>query len=161
MRNDDTRDWPIREDIAFQARVWTAQRAAWIGFVLIPLLALSGVFAHGVLSERTAGGVPPMSVDYEAFQRVTDLTRFVIHVAPAGSSELRLGAPFQQTYEIESLTPQPARSTAGDDGLRMTFDHPGGPLSVVIWARPRRFGRLAFSADSGGTPLTLNILVYP
>jgi hypothetical protein len=154
-------DFALREDPAFQARVWATQRIAWFVFLAIPLLALTGLFAHGALSRQTAGAARQFSVDYEAYQRVTALTKFVIHAAPAATSDVRLGPSFQQTYEIESIAPQPTRSAAGEDGLHLTFEHSSGPLDAVIWARPRRFGHAGFVAEGGGTAVILNIFVYP
>jgi hypothetical protein len=162
MRKSDDRDYPVHEDPAFQARTWAAQRAAWALFVIIPVLGLSGLFAHGVLSEQTAGDGRALSIDYQRFQRVTDLSRFVVHIAPAQAPELRLSASFHEIYEIESIQPQPAHSTASADGLHLNFTPTsGGPLVAVIWARPRRFGRFALVAQSGAEPVTFNVLVYP
>jgi hypothetical protein len=157
---DDTH-FPLREDRNFQGITWTAQRIAWVIFLIIPLLALTGLFSGGALSSRTGGNGQSFSIDYDAFQRVTALTHFVVHLPQAQNAELRLGPRFQQDYEIESVAPQPAKSAAGGDGLHLTFDRSGGPLDAVIWARPRRFGAIRFAAQGAGEAVTLNILVYP
>lgn len=155
-------DHPIEEDFPFQERTWAVQRVAWAVFALIPLLALSGLFATGPLSDRTAGEAGNFTVYYERFQRVTRLTHFTVQIAAGQPGELRLGAPFQRAYEIERIDPHPARSTGGNDGLLLTFDKPAsGPLIANIWARPRRFGWFELSAQSGATPVTFHILIYP
>jgi len=153
-------DFPPREDLKFQRDVWRVQRVAWALFIIVPAVALSGLFAHGALSYRTAEG-ETLSIDYEAFQRVTDLTRFVIHFSSDGPQQVRLGPRFQQDYEIESIAPQPAKSAGGGDGLHLTFDGAGGAFDAVIWAKPRRFGSTEFAVQGNGNPSVLNIFVYP
>jgi hypothetical protein len=161
MPNQRRREYPIHEDAVFQARTWALQRVAWVIFVLIPMLALSGLFAHGLLSEQTAGNAATLAVEYQRFQRVTDLTRFVVRINDA-PGDLRLAPPFQETYEIESIQPQPARSAAGSDGLELRFDKPSvGTLVAVIWARPRQYGRFAMRAQHGETSVLFDILIYP
>lgn len=161
MSNRRRREYPVHEDADYQARTWALQRVAWIILVLIPVLALSGLFAHGFLSERTAGNAENLTIEYQRFQRTTDLTRFVIRLNDA-AADLHLAPPFQETYEIESIQPQPARSVASPDGLQLRFDKPpAGPLVAVIWARPRQFGRFAMRAQQGETSVPFNILIYP
>ncbi len=148
------------EDTKFQRRIWAGQRAAWAIFLIIPVLALTGLFANGALSSRKISS-EALSIDYEAFQRVTALTRFVVHFPATQDADLLLGPRFQQVYEIESITPLPAKSAAGSDGLRLSFNRSAGPLEAVIWARPRSFGLVRFAAQGSGAPVTLDVLVYP
>jgi hypothetical protein len=161
MPNQRRREYPVHEDAVFQARTWALQRVAWVVLTVIPVLALFGLFAHGVLSEQTAGDNATLAIEYQRFQRVTDLTRFVVRVADA-QGELRLAPPFQETYEIESIQPQPTRSIAGPEGLLLRFDKPPvGVLIAVIWARPRQFGYFTMRAQHGETSIPFNVLIYP
>lgn len=154
-------DHPIEEDRTFQARTWAVQRVAWVLFALVPLLALTGLFTQGPLSDRIAEA-GTLTVGYERFQRVTRLTHFTVHIGPGQAGELRLSAPFQQTYAIESIAPRPMRSAAGRDGLRLAFETPAdGPLIADIWARPRRSGQIELTAQSGATSVSFHILIYP
>jgi hypothetical protein len=108
---------------------------------------------------------PPLTVEYERFQRVTALTRFSAQISEGGGEEaqLRLSNAFQENYEIEGIVPRPSRSTASALGLDMTFERPDtGPLTVVIWARPQAFGivELAAAADRRDA-LQFSVLIYP
>lgn len=155
-------DHPIEEDRTFQARTWAVQRVGWVLFALVPVLTLTGLFAQGPLSDRIAGEAGTLTIGYERFQRATRLTHFTVHIGPRQAGELRLSAPFQQTYAIESIAPQPMRSTAGRDGMRLAFETPAdGPLIADIWARPRRSGQVEMMAQSGATSVTFHILIYP
>lgn len=84
------RDHSIEEDETFQAHTWTVQRVAWALFTLVPLAALTGLFAHGYLSNASKGDTGTLLVNYERFQRVTRTVRFTFHIGPEQPSGLRL-----------------------------------------------------------------------
>jgi hypothetical protein len=165
MTDDHIRTYPVREDMRFQGMTWTLERVAWALLALVPLAALAGVFSHGPLSRQTAQ-VPNsgLSVEYERFQRITLQARFAIRMPPAEGDEirLRLSPVFQRTYDIQSMLPEPARSSAGADGLDLYFRPAEGDLAVVIWATPRDFGRFNIRAETDpGEPVEISVLIYP
>jgi hypothetical protein len=166
MREETSRSQPVPEDMGFQYAFWRAERVAWVVLALVPLVALTGIFAHGHLSESTAGAPDsPLTMQYERFQRETALAKFVARASPANAGEvrLRLSPSFQRVFEIESLQPQPARSVAGANGLEFFFHSPGADqFTAVIWTRPREFGLVPVEAegDHGGA-VKFSILVYP
>src|SRR3954451_20711661 len=109
MTDDHIRTYPVREDMRFQSMTWTLERVAWALLALVPLAALTGVFAHGPLSRQTAQAPnSAFSVDYERFQRNTVQARFVVHMPSAEADEvrLRLCPDFQRIYEIQSTQPE-------------------------------------------------------
>jgi hypothetical protein len=163
---DESRAHPVREDMRFQYASWIVERVAWVLLALVPLVALTGVFAHGILSETTAGAPgSPLTMQYERFQRETALSRFTAHIPRAESGEvrLRLSPSFQQAFEIESMQPQPARSSAGTAGLELFFNAPAsGELIAVIWTRPRQFGLVQVAGETdGGGAVKFAVFVYP
>jgi hypothetical protein len=166
MREEESRTHPVREDMGFQYMAWTVERVAWALLAFIPILSLTGIFAHGALSEQTgtvAGS--SFSLQYERFQRETALSRFTAHIPPVGSAEmrLRLSPSFQRTFEIESIQPEPARSTAGTGGLELFFHAPAsGELVAVLWTRPRQFGVIPVQAEANpGAAIEFTVVVYP
>jgi hypothetical protein len=166
MREEQSRTHPVSEDMPFQYAFWIAERVAWVILALVPLIALSGIFAHGIVSETTVGAAgSSLTMQYERFQRQTALSKFVARVSPANSGEvrLRLSPSFQRVFEIESIQPQPARSTASSNGLEFFFHPPSADeFTAVIWTRPREFGSVAVKADGDrGDPLNFSIFVYP
>jgi hypothetical protein len=149
----------------FQRRAWMVERAAWILFALVSFIALTGLFGGGALGRVTAQSPDrALSVTYDRFQRQTRLTQFTFRMAVADADpRLRVGPDFIDRYEVTSLQPAPAASSAGRDGIEYTFARPrGGELNVVLWAHPRQFGRIGLEAQAGrDEPVRLPILVYP
>jgi hypothetical protein len=165
MTDDHIRTYPVREDMRFQTMTWTLERVAWALLALVPLAALTGVFSHGPLSWQTAQAPnSAFSVEYERFQRITVQARFVVRMPPAEADEvrLRLSPVFQLSYDIQSVQPEPARSSAGADGLDLYFLPAEGDLAVVIWATPRDFGSFHIQAKTDLSEAgELPVLIYP
>ena len=56
MREQDSRSYPVREDMRLQYAFWAWERAMWVVMAIILVLALSGLFAHGPLSRSDRQG---------------------------------------------------------------------------------------------------------
>jgi len=165
MRENESRNYPVHEDMRFQYASWIVERAAWLLLGLVAFAGMAGLFAHGWLSKSTISTNSGLSLEYERLQRQSALSRFVIHIpAPQhGNAQVRLGSAFQHAFQIEDIQPRPTASSADAAGLDFSFAPSGGKEVVaVIWTRPREFGfmRLQVSA-SGGAPLAFTIFVYP
>jgi hypothetical protein len=161
MTEFQDRHYPIQEDMRFQRRSWLVERVGWAVLGIVLLAALGGAFGYGALSTRSTGG-PTLRADYERFQRVSKVARYVIHLGPAGGErEITLGPQFHSTYEVADIEPKPVSSTAKPDGLSLRFAASNGDLLVVIWARPHRFGPARLELTSGAEHLSLWTLVYP
>ena len=106
-----SRDYPVKEHMGFQRRMWVVERTGWTVLAVIALLGLTGLFGSGWLSEATASNTA-LSVDYERFERATRLAQFTFHFAPgaAGERHLRLNAAFRKNFETSTVQPAPARS---------------------------------------------------
>jgi hypothetical protein len=166
MREEDSRTYPVREDMRFQRRAWRLERVIWGCLGLILLAALTGLFGEGPLSEVNAASPDgALTVSYDRFQRESRIARFVVRLARSDAVEpgFRLSPGFHENYQVSSLEPKPVRSSAGPDGLDYAFAPPRtGDLTVVIWAHPRRFGPLRLQAQAdGGPPVTLPVFIYP
>ena len=157
----------IREEIRFQEISWIVERVAWVVLALVPLAALTGIFAHGIVSDKIARAPnSSLSVEYERYQRRSVQARFVFRIPAAQSEEirLRLSHSFQRNYEIQSLQPAPLRSRASPEQLEL-FLHPpeaGGELVIVIWSIPRTIGAVDLQAqtDSSG-PVQFPVFIHP
>ena len=164
MREADRQQRPVYEDARFQNISWTLQRVGWAAVVLIAIAGLTGVLSHGHLSNVVArqSGLP-LSVGYERFQRMTVLYRFDITMPRGPEDEIRLtfNKAFWDLYEIDSVQPQPARSSSSDGVFTMTFDAPERSFNAVVWARPRSFGYAPLEIGTPQGSLTLPVLVYP
>ena len=165
MTDHHLQTYPVREDMRFQRATWTVERVFWALLALVPLAALAGLFSHGPLSHKTAEAAnASLSVDYERFQRVTVQSRFVVRIRSGATDEvrLRLSPSFQRNYDIQSMQPEPVRSSAGGDGLELYFHPANDDLTAVIWATPRDFGRLMLRAETDlSGPVDIPVLIYP
>lgn len=162
MDEFENRTYPLQEHMGFQHRSWTIERIGWLVMSAVLVVALTGAFGGGVVS-RTTIGQPPLSVQYDRFQRITKLARFIVHLGgPETERRLTLGPAFQAHYEVSDIQPHPLRSTSGSDGLDLSFAAGASELTIVIWAHPRRFGPIKFAvAGAGAQPLELSPFVYP
>jgi hypothetical protein len=164
MRERDSRDYPVLENMRLQNAFWAWERATWVVLAIILLIALTGLFAHGPLSERTVGDAG-LSLTYERFQRVTALARLTARISVSSGDEasLTLSPAFADNFQISDIEPRPLRSTAGPGGLELVFQAPAaGELSLVIWAHPRSFGYFDLSAAASPEGrVAFSILVYP
>jgi hypothetical protein len=165
MDEDESRSYPIREDMAFQRRSWVAERIGWAAMGLVLLAALTGVFALGPLARTSAstsdGG---LVVDHARFVHKTARTWFTIRVAPPAREILvRLSPQFPASFDIESMEPRPLRSSAGAQGIELVFaPSRDGGLAVHIGARPKRFGFASISIEAEGRgKVELTQLIYP
>jgi len=159
-----SREYPIREDMRFQDRLWRRERAAWLVLILLVAVGLSGALGVGPLSWKKASA-GPLTVAYERFQRATRLSKFSFDVAEHGGSDVRLhlNAAFQKNFEISSIQPQPSRSTAEADGIDLTFaGEPRRDARIVIWAHSRHYGLSDITAQAGSeAPVPFWVFVYP
>ncbi|MBV9261707.1 MAG: hypothetical protein JO205_10085 [Pseudolabrys sp.] len=160
MQELQNRHHPIPEDMKFQALSWQIERGGWIVFGLIVVLALGGLFGHGAASNAVSG-TAPLTVQYERFQRVTKQARFVVRFEGGRERQLTISEPFQLNYNVSSIEPRPIGSSSSPDGLNLTFAAADGPLTVVIWAHPHKFGVTKINIGSAGETRRLWSLVYP
>jgi hypothetical protein len=74
-----------------------------------------------------------------------------------------LSPSFQSAFEVESIQPQPLRSSASAQGLELVFTAPpADDLVAAIWARPREFGFMHLTAESAGRgAVDFPVLIYP
>ncbi len=161
----DAEERPVADDIAFQARVWKAERIGWCVMTIVVGSGLLGVFSNGPLSNRfVASSDGVVRVEYERFGRKTAVSHFTMTVASSSGPEvqLRLGPDFARFYDIESLQPIPRRTTAGADGLELVFATASkGDLSVRLAARADHFGIARINIEVEGKSIALKQFIYP
>jgi hypothetical protein len=157
---------PVPDDLAFQHRVWRAERSGWIVLTLLVLAGLAGLFSDGFASKATVsspdGG---LRVEYARFARKTALNEIVIRLPRASAPEtrIRLGLALAESEVIEALYPQPLRSSAGAGGLELTFaPAAAGDLTVYLTARARHFGLHSVTVEAEGVgSVRFWQLIYP
>ena len=171
-------DLAINADLAYQRRVWIAQRVGWAVGAVILTAAAFGLFGFGPLSWSTAGTPGAFSIEYDRFSRVTAPTRLVVRFDRAALSANRLnlflGEDYLASLKIDSSLPRIAESAAVPGGVVLIFDAmpnntpsgdtpPGADaLEIVLAVSFTRIGRIR--ADIGplhGPRLQFPHWVYP
>lgn len=76
-----SREYPIREDMAYQLKVWRFERFGWYMLVLLMLLGMFGLFSRGLLSSRDVHSEDgKVRVKYEMFHRNGSMNSMKISV---------------------------------------------------------------------------------
>lgn len=117
-----SRAFPVREDMAYQLKVWRFERVGWYVLVLLVILTLLGLFSRGPLSGRdvqTSDG--RLAVKYELFHRNGSTNPMVLHLkgAPQAVLEVELGGDWLEGFDVQALQPQPLRSASAGQGLKL------------------------------------------
>lgn len=153
----------VAENEGFQRREWAVERTAWVFFTIVLLAAALGLFGGGPLSHATAnaGGV---QLDYERFARRAHAFDMTLRLDSAqdASVTVELGNEFLTAFDIEEITPRPAREIATPDATRFEFaTAPGSPVLFKLRVIPSGFGRRAGTVFAAGADVPYSILVYP
>ncbi|MNV62232.1 hypothetical protein D3C71_1547690 [compost metagenome] len=117
-----SRKYPVREDMAYQLRVWRFERCGWYLLVLLMVLGLMGLFSRGVLSSRDVRSEDGrVRVEYEMFHRNGSTNAMKISVSgyPESTVELELAGEILEGFSIETLQPEPARTRSSAQGIRL------------------------------------------
>ncbi|MDZ5436152.1 hypothetical protein T3H00_26240 [Pseudomonas fluorescens] len=134
-----SRDYPIREDMVYQVKVWRFERWGWYGLILVMLLALAGLFSRGPLSVREVhGNDAKISVEYERFNRNGSSNAMKISVVgfPDSTAELELFGDLMDGFSIETMLPEPVRASSVGQGLKLWLQTDAqGRASVYLTLR--------------------------
>ncbi|UDU83146.1 hypothetical protein [Pseudomonas sp. HN2-3] len=117
-----SREYPIKEDMEYQVKVWRFERIGWYALVLLMVLGLAGLFSRGVLSSRELhSNDGTLQVEYEMFHRngSTNSMKISLNAKPDSTVELELGGELLDGFSIETLQPEPARSRSSAKGMRL------------------------------------------
>ena len=116
-----SRVYPVREDMAYQLKVWRFERVGWYVLVLLVILTLLGLFSRGPLSSRdvkTSDG--RLGVKYELFHRNGATHPMILHLKgpPEAVLEVELGGDWLEGFHVQALQPQPMRSASAGPGIK-------------------------------------------
>jgi len=152
--------------MAYQARVWRFERWGWYGLLVVIMLALLGLFSHGPLSSREVyGSDGKLSVQYEMFHRNGSSNPMKISVqgAPNATVEVELAGELLEGFSVETLQPEPARSSSAGRGLKMWLPTDAqGRASVYLTLRGDGVGRFSTRvASPGAAAVDLEQFILP
>ncbi|MBC3362413.1 hypothetical protein [Pseudomonas sp. SWRI154] len=161
-----SREFPVREDMVFQHKVWRFERVGWYILVLLVILTLLGLFSRGPLSSRelqSADGT--IAVEYEAFHRNGSTNPMVLRLkgAPNAVLEVELGGDWLDAFDVQSVQPQPIRSAAAGQGVKLWIQADGQGqanlhLSLLSEGLGTYHSRIVIP---GGATVSFNQFIFP
>ncbi len=166
-RSYDVESALVEEDLVFQRRQWTVQRAGWWIVVAVPIAALLGFCGGGIVSARTQNA-DGTHIEYQRFSRrlgSTDLRVTVHDAAPnADTIVLRIDRRYLDTMRPATYLPPPRRIESTDQYSDFVFARAPGALPAVIEIEmhPKVWGKAVGALRvNGGAPVVLHAFVWP
>jgi hypothetical protein len=161
-----SRDYPVREDMAHQVKVWQFERWGWYFLALVVLLALLGLFSRGPLSTRDVQGDDgKVRVQYEMFHRhgSTNPMQISLSGAPNATVELELTGALLDGFNIETVQPQPLRAISAGHGMRMWVQTDAqGQANLYLTLRGDGLGLFRSRVASPGVmPVNIDQFIFP
>ena len=157
----------VGEDLEFQRKWWRFERMIWIFFAIILLCDLLGVFGRGVLSKATrVASDQTMTVDYERIARASTPSimtlKFGASAIHDGKIQIYVSNSIVKPLGAQRISPQPAVSSLGNDGITYDFAATSVPADVQIELSPSFPGLHHFRMQVvGGSPVDGSIFVVP
>jgi len=159
------RDYPIKEDMRLQARLWKLERFGWIALCGLVVITLLGVFGTGPLSQTEARAPNgDLLINYEHFERNGAASQMQIK-ARAGSDGqvwLSIDGALLERFTIESIHPQPVSAESFGSGMRLQLQPDAQGWAVAYLSlRPGGIGLARSVAQLNGQSVTLTQFIYP
>jgi len=160
------RDYPVREDMAHQVKVWRFERWGWYTLVLLVVLALLGLFSRGPLSTRDVQGSDgKVRVQYEMFHRngSTNPMQLSVIGTPDAMVELELSGAMLEGFSIESLQPEPIRAVSAGQGMKLWVQTDAqGRANLYLTLRGDGLGLFhSRIASPGATAVDFDQFIFP
>jgi hypothetical protein len=161
-----SREYPIREDMAYQLKVWRFERVGWYVLVLLMVLGLLGLFSRGLFSSRDVHSEDgKVRVEYEMFHRNGSMNSMKISVSgvPESQVELELAGDLLEGFSIETLQPEPLRTRSFSQGMRLWVQtDTQGQANLYLTLRGDGLGLFRSRiAASGTTGVKLDQFIFP
>jgi hypothetical protein len=161
-----SRTYPVREDMAYQLKVWRFERWGWYALVAVMLSALLGVFSRGPLSAREVQSFDrKVTVHYEVFHRngSTNPMKIVLGGRENSPVELELSGDFLDGFSIESMQPEPIKVVSAGQGIRLWLQTDAqGQATLYLTLRGDGLGGYSSRVSvPGSSPVNLTQYILP
>ncbi|AZF04924.1 hypothetical protein [Pseudomonas sp. R5-89-07] len=161
-----SRDYPVREDMPQQRRIWRFERLGWYGLVVLIVLTLAGLFSKGPLSTtevRSANG--QLRVEYQRFLRNGSSDALVIHMQGVAGKplELEINGELLQGFNVEMLQPQPLKASTAGEGVKLwTLTDDQGRATLHLTLRSDGVGSFDTQVSlANGATVDVSQFIYP
>lgn len=161
------RSLEVREDVAFERRLWRVQRVGWVAITLVLLAGLAGLFGNGPLSHVTASA-GNLQVRYDRFVHADAPTTLDVDVSnvPGNVVRLAIDRSLLEPMDVQRMQPRPERTRAAGDAVVFEFDlSDARTLHVLIDASPQSpalaSGSIAVLESGAAATVPVRQLIYP
>lgn len=154
----------LEEHREFQERLWTVQRAAWLLFGVLLLIALAGLTGGGGMLSHSTVQLQAGTIDYPRLSRWEATDELTATFATAGDEHrLSLSKPFSTFYQIEDIQPEPEQSLTTPNGQLLVFKATdGGRGEVMLHLRALRPGFAEYEVGmDGGKTTEITTFILP
>lgn len=139
------------------------QRVAWIGFALVLVACLLGLFGRGGPLAHRELRLAAGSIDYPAIARWNAPDELRVSFLPSSNDQkLVVDSRFLEAFSIEGIDP-PAKGSSAADGL-ISYVFPGAltrPGEVVFRLQAQSPGLHTVSLGIGNEVVERSIFVFP
>ena len=161
-----SRDYPVREDMRLQRKVWRFERLGWYGLVVLIVLTLAGLFSKGPLSTtqvRSADG--QLRVEYQRFLRNGSSDALVIHAQGTARTplEVEINGELLQGFDVEMLQPPPLKASTAGEGVKLwTLSGDQGRATLYLTLRSDGVGNFDTRVSLvNGATVDVSQFIYP
>ncbi|WP_439877964.1 hypothetical protein [Pseudomonas prosekii] len=161
-----SRDYPVRENMAYQLKVWSFERWGWYGLVAVVVMALLAVFSRGPISAREVQSTDrKVTVDYEIFHRSGSINPMKIVASGRVNAqvEVELSGDLLEGFTIETMQPDPIKAVSAGQGLRLWLQaDPQGQAMLYLTLQGEGLGSYSSRIAVGGSsPVNLTQYILP
>lgn len=161
-----SRNYPVREDMALQRKVWRFERLGWYALVVLMGLTLAGLFSKGPLStDEVHSADGQLRVEYQRFLRNGSSDGLVIHLKGEARAplEVEVNGELLRGFEVEMLQPQPLKASGSGEGVKLwVLSDDDGQALLYLTLRADGVGRFDTQVSRvTGQSVHLSQFIYP
>lgn len=167
MTDHEERTLDLDDDPAFLRHERRLTRLGWIVLGLFVLAGILGLLGPGLFSSTTAGSAQDaVRVQHDRVAHLESETRLTLLLDGAaardGTVTVELTGSWITGVDVQSVNPQPdaQKLVPGGTAYQFTVER-SGPAEITLGYRPQELGRLALTAEAGGSTVTTHQLVLP
>lgn len=159
----------IGDDLAFQRRVWTAERIGWVVIALVLLAGGLGLLGSaGPLNRVTADDGGMLRVEYARFARHSAPTELQMTLGPSATTQelvrIAVSREYLEAVEVARLLPEPSdvELTAEEFVYVFPVAEQGKPLTITFALEPEEYWRHRGTVRlPGGEAVRITQFIYP
>lgn len=150
----------IDEHLRLHKTGWKLQTIGIYFIYLFVLTAALGLFGDGLLS-KTTSQVANVEVEFEKFYRFEAIMELKYKINEVdGGAFISLPASYANSFEIQSVLPEPKRSRFESGNIRYFFEGQD-QMDITFYLIPRKMGSIQGMIKVNDSHFEINHFIYP